>query len=161
VYSLFFFRFIFLHDRRLVVLDMHKLDGRKQDDITKKSGDFGPRRIPQADFGRPTLLQLEPNMSNQPKKKTHFLSAIRSGYRSLRSRPPSPTTAAQTVPIASESPPGAPSLLISSPPSLTGQNPHIQSVTPPISAAQAGSSKPGDSSSYPGRSLLQRSASAL
>ncbi|KAG5652136.1 hypothetical protein H0H81_006173 [Sphagnurus paluster] len=95
-------------------------------------------------------------MSNQPqKKKTRFLSlspsAIREGWRSLRSRPPSPSNAAQTGPSAGVSPSGAPSPLMSRSPSPSGHNMLIQSVAPPASAAQVDSSKPDKPSSYPAK----------
>jgi len=104
-------------------------------------------------------LQPDPNMSNQPQKKKSRFLLPSSIWKSLRSRSPSPSNAAQS---ASVSPAGAPSdALTSSPPYPTGHNTGIQSVTPPVPAAQAGSSTPDHPSSYPGRSPQSLCVSAL
>ena len=126
----------------------------------QQKAETGPRCTSHADSSDLNLyhLQPDPNMSNQPqKKKIHFLSPS-SIWRFLRRRLASPSNAAQS---ASVSPSGAPSALTSSPPYPTGHNTGIQSVTPPVPAAQAGSSTPDHPSSYPGRSPQSLCVSAL
>jgi len=95
-------------------------------------------------------------MSNQPQKKKRLLlipSAIRDGWKSLRSRRPSPSSAAQTGPRASVPPSEAAFPLTSRPP--TQHNTDIHSLNSPGSADQAGSSTPNQSSFYQGRSPSQ------